>query len=91
MISKQLAIATHFESIIEDELSLCMENYRKATDAVNLDYYGLTDEEITNLDATNHEIDIIAKYWFLRATSLIEIIEKKNYLLAKELRDKYLK
>lgn len=91
MSLEQQAIATHFEQMIESEMSLCMENYRKATDAVNLNYEGLNDEETATLDSTNHEMDAIAKYWFTRATSLIELVYKKDLKLAEQLRDKYLK
>lgn len=77
MSLQQRAIATHFEQMIESELELCMNNYREATGAVNLNYDELTDEEMRTLDSTNHEMDVIAKYWFLRAGNLIELIYKK--------------
>jgi hypothetical protein len=91
MTPEQQAIANNFERMIESELSLCRSNYKAATNAVNLNYEGLSDDEMRSLDAINHEINVIAQYWFLRAGSLIELIDKKNLKLAEQLRDKYLK
>jgi len=91
MNQEQRTVAEDFTDMIETEYALCVQEMRKANNAIVMDVpTGLTKEDNRRLDYANREIDSINKYWQIRLGHLIEFIETQNPKFNKELAIKYL-
>jgi hypothetical protein len=91
MNQEQRTVAEDFTNMIETEYAFCVQEMRKANNAIVMDVpTGLTKEDDRRLDYANREIDSINKYWQIRLGHLIEFIETQNPKFNKELAIKYL-
>ncbi|MEB3219956.1 MAG: hypothetical protein VKN72_27505 [Nostocales cyanobacterium 94392] len=90
MTSEQQNIADDFMGMVEKEYALCVQEMNKANIAAMSGNSSDNSNEKLSINYACLEIDAIREYWFNRLVSLMQIIEKRNSLWSKELRNKYL-
>jgi hypothetical protein len=90
MTPDQQTIAEEFEKMIEAEYALCTSQMKKANKSAMSGIESTNPDEKISINYACLEIDAIREYWFNRLVAMMQITEKRNSTLAKQLAKKYL-
>jgi hypothetical protein len=90
MTTEQQNIAEEFQQMIEAEYALCTSQMKKTNQLATSGITSTNSDEKISINYACLEIDAIREYWMNRLVAMMQIVEKRNPVLAKELASKYL-